>query len=189
MACGSISVRTPVACTRRCSNIAASLAGYAAATVDAGASGLFFAIVKLARQGVLSEAEFLEFGKPYDLQVLKAVRNAPFNLLHICGPHAYFDLVTDYPVHAINWAAIGQQNPTVGEASRRTRQALVGGVDELGTLQNGNPHQVIEEARAAIDATRGRRLLLTPGCGTSVDVPTANLQALRRAVDFAAVIA
>ena len=164
-------------------NIAATLAKYAAATVDAGASGLFFAIVKLARQGMLTEAEHEEFGKPYDLQVLQAVQGAPFNLLHICGPQVYFESALQYPVHAINWAAVGQYNPTIGEASQLALQTLVGGVDELGALQNGTPEQVIKEAQAAIRATGGRHFLLTPGCGTSVDVPNANLHALRYAVE------
>ncbi|MEP7284576.1 MAG: uroporphyrinogen decarboxylase family protein [Chloroflexota bacterium] len=167
-------------------HITETLAKYAAATVDSGASGLFFAIVKLAREGVLTEAEFEEFGKPYDLQVLKAVEGAPFNLLHICGPYAYFNAVTDYPVQAINWATIGQHNPTIEEASHRTNKALVGGVDELGTLQSGTPEQVIQEALTAIQVTNGRHLLLTPGCGTNLDVPSENLHALREAATIAA---
>ncbi|MBZ0286626.1 MAG: hypothetical protein K8I30_03360 [Anaerolineae bacterium] len=166
-------------------NIAATLGQYAAAAVDAGASGIFFAIVKLAREGVLTEAEFEEFGKPYDLQVLKAVGGAPFNMLHICGPYVYFDAVTGYPVHALNWATIGQHNPTVGEAAHKTRQALVGGVDELGALQTGTPDDVIREARDAIRATDGKHFLLTPGCGTNLDVPSENLHALRKAADIA----
>ena len=170
-------------------NIATTLAKYAAAAVDAGASGIFFAIVKLARQGVLSEAEFEEFGKPYDLQVLQAVQGAPFNLLHICGPQVYFDTAIKYPVHAINWAAVNQHNPTVGEATELTLQAVVGGVDELGALQSGSPDQVIAEARAAIQATNGRRFLLTPGCATNVDVPTINLAALRQAAELIPVAA
>lgn len=167
-------------------NIAATLAQYSSAAVDAGASGLFFAIVKLARQGVISEADFGEFGKPYDLQVLKAVEGAPFNMLHICGPYAYFNAVLDYPVHALNWATIGQHNPTVSEASQRTDKALVGGVDEVGTLQTGTPEQVIQESLDAIHATNGRHFLLTPGCGTFEDVPTNNLHALRQAATIAA---
>ncbi|MBX3063675.1 MAG: hypothetical protein KF726_11900 [Anaerolineae bacterium] len=167
-------------------NIATTLGQYAAAAVDAGASGIFFAIVKLARQGVLSEAEFNEFGVPYDLQVLKAVQDAPFNMLHNCGPYIYFDAVADYPVQAINWATVGQHNPSIAEASHLTSKAVVGGVDELGTLQTGTPEQVIEEGLAAIRSTNGRHLLLTPGCGTNVDVPSQNLHALRQAASLAA---
>ena len=167
-------------------NIAATLGKFASAAVDSGASGLFFAIVRLARQGVLSRSEFEEFGKPYDLQVLKAVEGAPFNLLHICGPQAYFDVAAEYPVHALNWASIGQYNPTLSEAKLHAHQALVGGVDEIENLQHGRPEDVLREALAAIDATGGRHHLLSPGCATSVDVPAENLRALRQAVELAA---
>ncbi|HRE29425.1 MAG TPA: uroporphyrinogen decarboxylase family protein [Anaerolineales bacterium] len=163
--------------------IAHTLARYAAASVEAGASGIFFAIVKLARQGVLTEAEYEEFGRPYDWIVLKAVQEAAFNLLHICGAYAYLDSVAQYPVHAINWATVGQYNPTVQEARQRYGKALVGGVDELDTLQNGQPGDVIAQAQAAIQATGGRGFLLTPGCGTHLDVPARNLHALRSAVE------
>jgi uroporphyrinogen decarboxylase len=166
-------------------NIASTLAKFASAAVDAGASGLFFAIVRLARQSVLSRSEFDEFGKPYDLQVLKAVESAPFNLLHICGPQAYFDVATEYPVHALNWASVGQQNPTLAEAKHHARQALVGGVDEIENLQHGRPDDVLAEALAAIKATGGRHHLLTPGCATNVDVPAENLHALRQAAELA----
>ncbi|MCX6068957.1 MAG: hypothetical protein NT121_24960 [Chloroflexi bacterium] len=166
-------------------NIASTLGKFASAAVDAGASGLFFAIVRLARQGVLSRPEFEEFGKPYDLQVLKAVEGAPFNLLHICGPQAYFDVAAEYPVHALNWAAVDQQNPGLSEAKQLTRQALVGGVDEVENLQHGRPDDVLREALAAIEATGGRHHLLTPGCATSVDVPAENLRALRQAAEVA----
>ncbi len=162
--------------------IAETLAGYATACLEAGASGLFFAIVKLARQGAISREAYAEFGKPYDLIVLNAVREATFNQLHICGSQVYFTDVLDYPVHAINWAAVGQGNPSVGEAQQLTARAVIGGVDELGTLQRGSPADVIAEAQAAIRATNGRRFLLAPGCGTAMDVPAQNLHALRRAV-------
>lgn len=165
--------------------ISTTLAGYAAASVEAGASGLFFAIVRLARAGVLSEAEFAEFGRPYDLRVLEAVRGSPFNLLHICGPQAYFDQALDYPVHALNWAAVGQGNPGISEARARTDKALIGGVDEAGVIVHGRPAEVEEAAAAALAAGGPTKFLLTPGCGVAINAPAANLHALRRAVDLA----
>jgi uroporphyrinogen decarboxylase len=164
-------------------NIAVTLARYAAAVVEAGASGIFFAIVKLAREGVLTREEYATFGKPYDLKVLAAVQGAAFNLLHVCGPAVYFDLVADYPVHAINWASVNQRNPTIAEARHQIDKALIGGVDEAGALQHGTPEEVLAEAHAAIEAGRGGRFLLAPGCGVAMDAPPANLQALRRSVE------
>jgi uroporphyrinogen-III decarboxylase len=60
-------------------------------------------------------------------------------------------------------------------------------VDELGALQHGTPATVTAEAHTAIEETGGIGLLLTPGCGTALDVPAANLHALRQAAEFAPV--
>lgn len=165
------------------SAIAETLAGYASAAIDAGASGLFYAIVRLAREGVLTPDEYATFGRPYDLRVLEAVQGAPFNMLHVCGSRVHFELVSDYPVHAINWAAVGQGNPDVGEALRRTKLALIGGVDETGILRRGSPAEVVAASREAIRATGGRRFLLAPGCGVGLSPSEENLRALRRAVE------
>ncbi|MCU0491236.1 MAG: hypothetical protein MUD01_06600 [Chloroflexaceae bacterium] len=163
--------------------IAATLADYAVASVEAGASGIFFAIVRLARAGVLTPEEYATFGKPYDLQVLQAVQAAPFNLLHICGPQVYFEQALDYPVHAINWATIGQQNPSLAEARNLTQKGLIGGVDEHATLQHGTPAEVLREVQSSLAYSGELGVLLAPGCGLALDVPPANLHALRRAVE------
>lgn len=160
-----------------------TLASYAAACLEAGATGIFFAIVRLAREGILTREEYTTFGRPYDLQVLNAVQGAPFNMLHICGPRAYFDLVTDYPVHAINWATLGQENPTLAEAQSQTSLAVVGGVDEETVLLHGTPEEVIATARQSLAATNGRKMLLAPGCSIAMNIPAANLHALRRAAE------
>lgn len=162
--------------------ISETLAGYARAVVEHGASGLFFAIVKLGREGTLTREQFAEFGVPYDFQVLRAVADAPLNLLHTCGTSVYFDLVSDYPVHAINWAAGASGNPTIAAARETTSRTLVGGVDD-DTLLHGTPAAVTAEARAALAATGGRRFLLTPGCSIDERVPAANLRALRAAAE------
>lgn len=163
--------------------ISSTLADYAAATLSAGASGLFFAIVRLAREGVFTPQEYSVWGRPYDLRVLAAVEEASFNLLHICGPKAYVDQVVDYPVHALNWAAVGQGNPNIAEARSFTKLALIGGVDEHGALSHGDEAAVLAEAQIALDAGGERRFLLAPGCGIDMHTSPANLHALRRAVD------
>ena len=158
--------------------IAETLAGYARAVVEAGASGLFYAIVRLAREGVLTRGA-RDVRPALRSQGARGSQGAPFSLLHLCGPKVYFDQVADYPVQAINWAAVGQGNPDVGEALRRTKLALIGGVDEDGALRRGDAGQVTAEARAAIRATGGRRLLLAPGCSVAMDTPESGLRALR----------
>jgi uroporphyrinogen decarboxylase len=154
----------------------------ARASIEAGADGLFFAITKLAREGALTPGEFEEFGKPYDLRILKAVAGAKFNLLHLCGPKVYWNQALDYPVAALNWASVGQGNPTVAEARKTTPLALVGGLDEVELIQRGSPAQVEAAARQAVGSAGTPRFLLAPGCCVEPDAPVENLKALRRSV-------
>jgi uroporphyrinogen decarboxylase len=111
-----------------------------------------------------------------------AAGKAPFNVLHNCGEHIYFDLLADYPVEAISWAATLPGNPTLGEGKERTTRAVMGGVSEKTTLPDGTPEQVDAEVRTAIKETDGRRVLIAPGCSIPPRTPAANLEAAAAAV-------
>src|SRR5262249_332599 len=141
-------------------------------------SGIFFATTGWASAEQLTENEYRAFGRDYDLGVLEAVAGkAPFNVLHNCGDHIYFDLLADYPVHAISWAATSPTNPTLAEGARRTAKSVMGGVSEKTTLVGGTAEQVAAEVRRALEETGGRRLLLAPGCSIPPATPPANLRA------------
>lgn len=161
--------------------VSETLARYARATRAAGADGLFFAIVRLAREGYLTREEYARFGRPYDLRVLAAVSDASLNVLHICGDHVYFDAVTDYPVHAISWNPRATGNPSMAEAQAATPAAVMGGVAEDTTLPVGSPDDVTREARAALAETGGQRTILSAGCSLDARTSSENLIALRDA--------
>jgi uroporphyrinogen decarboxylase len=163
--------------------IAETFASYVQATLEAGASGIFFATTGWASSDVLTEEQYRRFGREYDLRVIEAFAGkAPFNVLHNCGEHIYFDLLADYAVEAISWAATLPSNPTLGEGKERTTRAVMGGVSERTTLPDGTPEQVDEEIRAAIRETEGRRVLVAPGCSIPPRTPAANLEAAAAAV-------
>lgn len=163
--------------------IAETFAAYAQATLEAGASGIFFATTGWASADLLTEEHYRRFGREYDLRVLEAFAGkAPFNVLHNCGEHIYFDLLTDYPVEAISWSATVQGNPSLAEGKERTTKAVMGGVSEKTTLPDGTPEQVDEEVREAIKETGGRAVLIAPGCSIPPRTPVANLEAAAAAV-------
>jgi uroporphyrinogen decarboxylase len=113
---------------------------------------------------MLSEDEYRQWGRDYDLRVLDAVKDrAPFNVLHNCGAGIYFDLLADYPVHAISWATTLPGNPALAEGLTRTQKAVMGGISEKTTLPDGTPEEVANEVRQALAETKGVRLL-APGC-------------------------
>lgn len=161
-----------------------TLCEFAKASVDAGASGIFLAIMLLARDGVLSREEYNEFGKPYDQRIFEAVKDAPFNMLHICGEHSYFNIACDMPANAVSWGSIGQGNPTMAEARKMVDKVLISGVSEGTTMLTGTPEQVIEEAKASIIPCGNYKTMLAPGCCVWPGTPEANLYALRKAADL-----
>jgi len=155
---------------------------YSQASLEAGASGIFFATTGWATQGALSEEEYRRWGREYDLRVIEAVKDrAPFNVLHNCGAGIYFDLLADYPVHAISWATTLPENPSLAGGLARTPKAVMGGISEKTTLPNGTPQDVASEVRQALAQTNGLRLLLAPGCSIPPRTPPANLAAAAQA--------
>ncbi len=145
-----------------------------------GAAGIFLA-VQHASYDLLSEAEYAEFCRPLDLEILQATEGMWFNLVHLHGHNVMFDMVADYPAQVINWHD-QETPPTLVEAMSRTGMALCGGLRQLETMMRGNPAQVQAEAAQAMAATANRRFILGTGCVTPIVAPTGNLLAARRAV-------
>ncbi len=155
---------------------------YIQAALEAGASGIFYATTGWASRDKLTEDQYRAFGVDYDMRVMEAFQSAPFNVLHNCGDHIMFDLLADYPVHAISWSATFAGNPNLAEGKSRTERAVMGGISEKTTLPRGSAQQAADEARDAIRLTEGTRFLLAPGCSIPPATPKANLEEVARAV-------
>jgi uroporphyrinogen decarboxylase len=160
--------------------IAETLAAYARLCVEAGADGLFYATNVARRDGITAE-ECRRFQRPHDLRVLATVAQAPFNLLHVCGPGIHFDEFADYPVTAFSWA-LGGDNPSLAEVHRRTGKAVVGGLPAKPEIASMTAAQIAARARRAVDEMQGRALLLGPDCSINPDTPEALLHAAAAAV-------
>ncbi len=116
--------------------IADTFARFTARCVEAGAAGIFLATTHCGTQTNFTVAEYETFGRPYDLKVLRAVRDAPFNLLHVCKARSMVRELADYPVALLNWDMADATNPGLAEmAALAPGKALVGGIG--GTLFTG----------------------------------------------------
>jgi uroporphyrinogen decarboxylase len=78
-------------------NIAISLARYCEKLVAAGVYGIFYAALGMARTGYLTEDEWNEFVKPYDMIVLEALKPSK-TMLHTCGIYANPERFVDMPI-------------------------------------------------------------------------------------------
>ncbi|MFZ5918382.1 MAG: uroporphyrinogen decarboxylase family protein [Chloroflexota bacterium] len=154
---------------------------YAAACLEAGAPGFFFA-TQMATTDLMTRQEFQEFGRPYDLDVLASlVGKSRVTMLHVCKQNLMFDLVADYPVDVINWAA-HTSGTGLAAARRLTDTPLAGGLS-LETLHHGSEADVLAEARQAIAEAGRIGFMLAPDCVIGGLSPDANLAAARRAVE------
>jgi uroporphyrinogen decarboxylase len=160
--------------------ITETTARYAAAALEAGADGLFFA-TQAANAEAVSEAVSATWDVPYARRVLERVRGASaLTLLHLHGTTVYWDAWTALPVHAVNWHD-RLTAPTLAEATRRFAGGLVAGLGESTTLRRGPAAAVAAEAGDAVAQTRGA-VVVAPGCVLPLDVPDAHLAAAVAAV-------
>jgi len=163
--------------------IAETTARFSLESIKGGAHGVFFA-TQCDSYRLLSEAEYREFGEPYDRIILDAVRpEAEIILLHAHGEDIMFDLLADYPVDAMNWHDRVTW-PSLREAGERFSGMLVGGISEWSTLLEGPPAAIEAEIRDAIDQTGGRGLMVTSGCIIPTNTPAKNVRAARDAVEM-----
>jgi uroporphyrinogen decarboxylase len=144
-------------------------------------AGIFYA-VQHARYTLLSEAEYRQFGEPLDRRILEHLDGTWFNMLHIHGQDVMFDLLADYPVHAINWHD-QETPPSLKAALDRTDKLLVGGLGRIETMMRGTPEDVRAKVADAIAQTQGKRFMLGVGCVTMIVTPWGNIAAARRAVE------
>ncbi len=143
-----------------------------------GVSGVFYSIQTASRRDH-SDDEYAEFGEPYDRRVLDSVRDRSIlTIVHCHGDELMFDRLARLPAHAWNWSTT--TGPSLAEANRFVRGAVIGGLDEWKTLRDGTPDQAEAEAKTAIAETDGVGLVVAPGCVLPVNTPDANVAAVVR---------
>jgi uroporphyrinogen decarboxylase len=156
--------------------IAETTSRFADVVLEAGADGIFFAS-QLSRADILTEEMCQAFVIRYDLIALERVKSQPAPLvLHLHGANPHFTTVNQYPAHAVSWHN-HETGPTIEEALSLTNKTLFTGLD-LDNLENGEPAEVVAQAREAIEQTGGKRLILAPSCVIPTKTPSENLQAL-----------
>jgi uroporphyrinogen decarboxylase len=158
----------PVVIHEALATIADNLAAHARDIIAAGADGLFFALQGCTR-AIMTEQQYREFGRPYDLMALRGASSGWLNILHIHGERdLMFDQALDYPVQVLSWSD-RIAGPSLREARVMTSKCLMGGWNEFGALHKGPREQIEAEAKDAIAQTGGRKFILANGCSVPDD--------------------
>ena len=160
--------------------ISSSLAAYAKEVLNRGAAGIFLSL-GAATADVMTAEEYETWGRPFDLRILEAVRDAPFNVLHIHGARIHFDAVLDYPVSALNWSHFATA-PSLSEGRMRSGKTVLGGIDEARASHVSAP-EISEQVNNAICEVGTRGLIVTPGCSVPTDTRERSLREVKVAVE------
>ena len=163
--------------------MAGTLADFAAACVDNGADGIFYA-TKTANVGDASRAEFERFQKAADLAILGAVRDAPMNILHICGDAIQAEWFVDYPVSVISWATT-PGNPGLADMRGKTGKAVMSGMPAKPHFARLSAEQLRAHVQAALDETAGVGHIVGPDCSINPGTADSLIEpAIRAARDW-----
>jgi uroporphyrinogen decarboxylase len=171
--------RHPEALLSAMDSIAVSLADYASEAIRRGAAGIFLSL-GAATDDIMSAEDYNIWGRPFDLKLLDAVREAPFNVLHIHGKRIHFDSLLDYPASAINWSHLTTP-PSLIEGRVRSGKTVMGGIDETAASHLAPPEIALQVNRA-LQQVGERGLIIAPGCSVATDTPERTLRAIKAAL-------
>jgi uroporphyrinogen decarboxylase len=159
-----------------------ALAGFARASVEAGAAGVFYAISGFASPDSMPNQVYDELLFPIDQRFIEALpAQAWFNVLHLCGSHVNMDVARRLPVQAVSYSIHNRGNPSLVEAQKLTGKAVMGGLEQRKVLVGGPSVTIERQVRAAISSTGGRGLLIAPGCSVPTRASEANLRLMMKA--------
>ncbi|MEW6368200.1 MAG: uroporphyrinogen decarboxylase family protein [Acidobacteriota bacterium] len=167
--------QSPVDFRKGLESLTESTVAFVRAIRDTGAAGIFYAVQHPTAR-LVSQDEFREAGREYDLRVLDAARNLWLNVLHLHGEDIYFDLTNDYPVRVWNWHD-RETPPSLQQGISKINGAACGGLSRDTVMHRGTPELVRAEVADAIAQTGGRRLIVGTGCVTMITTPEANIRA------------
>jgi uroporphyrinogen decarboxylase len=146
-----------------------------------GIGGIFYSI-QVASASVLDEDAYARFGEAWDRRILEAARAKSFlTVVHCHGDRLMFERLAALPGHAWNWddRAAG---PALAAGAAAVTGAVCGGLDQWRTLREGTPEAAVAEVEEAVTQTRGRGLIVAPGCVLMADTPDANVAAVVKAL-------
>jgi uroporphyrinogen decarboxylase len=156
---------------------------HAAAAVEAGADGLFYA-TQLCGARAISDADHETFNKPYDLDVLSAIRGkSSISMLHLHGDDLSFARFFDYALPLVNWHDRRTSPRLLEGRTQWTHGAVCGGLDESNVLLTAPPKIAATDVKAMLRQSEGMRHILTPGCVLPMSVLDDVLDAVRGAVE------
>jgi len=161
--------------------ITESLRTFVRACINAGVDGFYHSTQGGETSRLEGSALFEECVKPFDLSLMNEINEkCEFNILHVCDyVDGYTDLTPflDYPGDVVNCSLkLGDQHLNPQQIVEMFGRPFMGGVERLGTIQNGSPSDVQEMTRSIL-VTAPERYMLGADCTIPSTVDWENIRA------------
>jgi uroporphyrinogen decarboxylase len=161
--------------------ITESLRTFVRACIAAGVGGFYHSTQGGETSRLEGSALFEECVKPFDLSLMNEINEkCEFNILHVCDyVDGYTDLTPflDYPGDVVNCSLkLGDQHLNPQQIVKMFGRPFMGGVERLGTIQNGSPSDVQEMTRSIL-VTAPERYMLGADCTIPSTVDWENIRA------------
>lgn len=140
-----------------------------------GIDGVFFA-VQHASTDVLTESEFLDFGKAFDSQLFPIIHEFWLNVAHIHGNNIMPDQVKDYPMQIFNWHD-RDTFPDLKTGKDLFGKIVCGGLGRIHPMELGSNDAIKAEIDDAVQQTGGKGFVLGTGCVLKQTTPYGNIKA------------
>lgn len=146
-----------------------------------GVDGIFFAV----QTSDYSKTDFETYniyGRTYDLKLLKAANKMWFNTIHAHGENIMFKVIRDYPINVFNWHA-WETLPEIKEAFLATGKTLMSGISRMD-ITNSNFNEISNQIYNTINITKGKGIIITPGCVIRHPINEKTLNYLRLEIKY-----
>ena len=156
---------------------------FAKAQIEAGAHATSMGDA-YASPNLISADMYRDYALPYEIDVVNSVQtaDAPY-AIHICGDTTKIisDMgTTGAKILEVDW----RLDMKMARAAVPESTVLMGNVNPSFPLYLGTPDDVRAAAKAVIDATGGKGLILSSGCAIGPDTDPENFRALVEAAEL-----
>ncbi|MBD3382318.1 MAG: hypothetical protein GF404_08990 [candidate division Zixibacteria bacterium] len=150
-----------------------------------GIDGIFFATTQWASTALITEDEYRQFGRKYDLMLLEEIiPMTRLNILHVCSHHNMLSMFTDYPIRIVNWDINESSNPDAPQGAKMLPDKVVlGGVERKGLLQDGSEDELRKMVSDYYAFSKENPFMLGPDCSIPVTTPDRNLEIIQSEIE------
>lgn len=162
---------------RTLKNITATMADYSKRLIDQGLYGMFYGATGLSRSSYLTKEEWEEFVKPYDLELMDAMKPCKI-MVHACGLEVNPEYFAHYPIHILHWPESATGNPSLDSAPQWLDKSItpMGGCDERLFGQH-KAEEIAAATRNTLKRMKNIPFMLAPDCSLSINTYDDELRA------------